>query len=110
MKNLPEITFADAKPEEIELEVVSTVEKLLGYKLERANPVRLFLRGVELLLIQMRLTIDEVGKMNLLAYSKGEYLDHLGNLTACERLAATAAKTTLRIEFIVGKRNDDSNK
>lgn len=97
MKNLPEINFATADPAQIELEVVNTVEQLLGYKLERANPVRLFLRGVELLLIQQRLLIDETAKQNLLYYATGDNLDHLGNLTGCERLPATAAKTTLSI-------------
>lgn len=99
MKNLPEITFARGDPQEIDIEVVSTAEKLLGRKLERADPLKIFLNGVTLLLLQQRLLIDDTAKMNLLAYSKGEYLDHLGNLTGCERLAATAAKTTLRIEL-----------
>lgn len=30
-------------------------------------------------------------------YAKGNNLDHIGNLTGCERLPATASKTTLEI-------------
>lgn len=97
MKNLPEINFATADPAQIELEVVSTVEQLLGRKLERADPLRVFLRGVELLLIQQRLLIDETAKMNLLAYATGDYLEALGDLVGCERLEASAAVTTVEV-------------
>lgn len=97
--NLPDITFARGDPQEIDIAVVATVEQLLGRKLERADPLRIFLRGVELLILQLRLLIDEVGKQNLLYYAKGTNLDHIGNLTGCERLPATAAKTTLSIEL-----------
>ena len=95
--NLPNINFATANPDEIELEVVSTVEQLLGRKLERADPIRLFLRGVELLIIQQRMLIDATAKQNLLAYATGDNLDHLGALVGCERLQATAAKTTVTL-------------
>ncbi len=94
---MEEINFATADPQAIELEVVATVEKLLGRPLERADPVRIFLRGVELLIIQQRLLIDEVGKQNLLYYAKGDNLDHLGYLTGCERLPAVAATTTVEL-------------
>lgn len=97
MKTLPKITFARGDPQEIDIEVVATVEQLLGRKLERADPLRIFLRGVELLILQQRLLIDETGKQNLLYYATGNNLDHLGNLVGCERLPATAAKTTLSI-------------
>lgn len=97
MKTLPEITFARGDPQAIELEVVSTIEELMGRPLERADPLRIFLRGVELLLIQQRLLIDETAKQNLLAYAVGDALDHLGALVGCERLEASAATTTLEL-------------
>lgn len=97
LKDLPAINFATADPQEMAIEVVATVENLLGRKLERADPLRIFLRGVEAIIIQQRLLIDEIGKMNLLAYAKGEYLDHLGALVGTERLAASKAVTTVEI-------------
>lgn len=97
LSEISPINFATADAESIDVEVVSTVEKLLGRTLARADPLRLFLRAVELLLMQQRLLIDETAKMNLLAFAKGEYLDRLGDLVGCERLAATAAVTTLEV-------------
>ncbi|MDD6397202.1 MAG: baseplate J/gp47 family protein [Anaerovibrio sp.] len=97
LDTLPKITFAEMDSNIVDIEVVDTVEKFLGRKLGRADPVRLFLRGVEALLIQQRILIDEAAKMNLLAYSKGDYLDHLGALVGVERIPAAAAKTTMQL-------------
>ena len=72
IKDISPINFATADPETIDIEVVSTVENLLGRKLERADPLRIFLRGIELLLMQQRLLIDQVAKQNLLAFATGE--------------------------------------
>ena len=99
LKDVSPINFATADPEEISLEVISTVEKLLGRPLERADPLRIFLRGIELLLIQQRLLIDSVAKQNLLAFATGENLDRLGDLVGCERLPATKAWTTLEVRL-----------
>ena len=38
LKDLPEINFATADPQKMAVEVVATVESLLGRKLERADP------------------------------------------------------------------------
>ena len=97
LSEISQINFATADPESIDVEVVSTVESLLGRTLARADPLRLFLRAVELLIMQQRLLIDEVAKMNLLAFAKGEYLDRLGDLVGCERLQASSAVTTLEV-------------
>ena len=97
LSEISPINFATADPESIDVEVVSTVESLLGRTLARGDPLRLFLRGVELLLMQQRLLIDSVAKQNLLAFATGEYLDRLGDLVGCERLPATAAVTTLEV-------------
>lgn len=96
-KNLPDLTFAESDPDAVELEVLSIVEKLLGRTLERADPLRLFLKGVEAILVQQRLIIDETAKQGLLAYATGDNLDHIGLLVGTERLQAAAAKTTIRL-------------
>ena len=95
LSDLPKINFATADPQQMAIEVVSTVEKLLGRTLERADPLRIFLRGVEAIIIQQRLLIDQTAKQNLLAYATGDYLDHLGALVGCTRLGASSAVTTV---------------
>lgn len=97
LKDVSPISFATADPDAIDIEVVATVEKLLGRKLERADPLRIFLRGVELLLMQQRLLIDQTAKQNLLAFAEGEFLDRIGDIFTVERLPATAAWTTLEV-------------
>ena len=97
LKDVSPISFATADPDEIDVEVVATVEKLLGRKLERADPLRIYLRAVELLLLQIRLLVDRVAKQNLLAFAEGEYLERLGDLVGVERLPATAAWTTVEV-------------
>ena len=83
----------------MELNILSTVEGYLKRKLERADPLRLFLLGVEAIIIQQRLLIDKSAKMNLLAFAENGYLDHIGALVGVERLPATAATTTLRLSL-----------
>ncbi len=99
LKNLPEINFAVADPAELEVNVLTTVEALLDRKLARADPLRLFLLGVEAIIIQQRLLIDQSAKMNLLAYSEGDYLDHIGVLVGANRLPASAATVTLELSL-----------
>lgn len=97
LSDLPKIDFATADPQQMAIEVVSTVEKLLGRTLERADPLRIFLRGVEAIIILQRLLIDQTAKQNLLAYATGDFLDHLGALVGCERLGTSAAVTTVEL-------------
>ena len=104
LNTLPEINFATADPQVMAIEVVSTVEKLLGRTLERADPLRIFLRGVEAIIIQQRLLIDQTAKMNLLAYATGDYLDHLGAIVGCERLPASKAVTTVELTLSAARR------
>lgn len=99
MKKLPEINFATANVEELITGCQKTIESELGRKLERADPIMLLLKSLLAIIVQQRLLIDEVAKMNLLAYSKGDYLEHLGELVGVERMPATAATTTMEIKL-----------
>lgn len=95
----PELTFAEADPAMIEINIMMTVEKLLGRTLARADPLRLFLMGVEAIIVQQRLLIDSVAKQNLLAYATGAALDHIGALVGTERLPARAATVSLKLSL-----------
>lgn len=110
LSELSPINFAQADSQELDLQIVSTVENLLGRKLERADPLRIFLRGIEAIIIQQRLLIDETAKQNLLAYSAGENLDHLGALAGCERLAESAAVTTVEIKLSAARQTSTTIK
>lgn len=97
LKKLPDITFAERDPTAIELNIVGTVEGYLDRTLARADPLRLYLMGLEAIIIQQREIIDRGAKMNLLAFAEGDFLEHHGVLVDTDRLEATAATVTLRL-------------
>lgn len=99
LKDLNDLTFATADPAEMETHILTTVEALLKRKLARADPLRLFLLGVEALIVQQRLLIDQSAKMNLLAYATGDFLDHIGLLVGTYRLPDSAATVTLKLSL-----------
>lgn len=94
---LEDITFAQKDPDAITAEVISRYELLTGRSLSRGDPVRLFLNAIILALVQQRNVIDHAAKMNLLAYSSGSYLDHIGALLGVTRLEASAS--TCNVKF-----------
>ena len=97
LTEMPSLTFARADPEELDAEVCATVAEVLGRTPARADPLRLFLRGVETVILQTRLLIDECAKQNLLAYATGDNLEHLGALVGVERVQPVAAVCTMRL-------------
>lgn len=97
LSELTTINFATADEQELESAAVALVEELLERKLERADPLRIFLKSLIAIIIQQRLLIDQTAKQNLLAYAEGDYLEHLGALVGCERLPASSAVTTVAV-------------
>ncbi|WP_295156267.1 baseplate J/gp47 family protein [Selenomonas sp. AE3005] len=97
LSNLPAIEFVDADTETAKAEIIAKYEEISGRSLAAADPIRLFLESVAAENAQLRAAINKAGKMNLLAYAVGDYLDHLGVLVDTDRLAASRAQTT--IEF-----------
>lgn len=93
---LPQIDFVEKSGQKIETSVITTYEALSGRTLAPGDPVRLFLEAVAAIIIQQRVLIDFSAKQNLLAYSTGEYLEHIGVLVGTERLKATKALTSIR--------------
>lgn len=95
LRTLPDITFAERDAATIQTSVIQTFEGLSGETLAAGDPRRLFLLSLAAIIIQQRAIIDQSAKMNLLAYAKDEYLDHIGVLVGCTRIEAAAAITTL---------------
>ncbi len=90
-----EITFADADESTVKEAVISAYEEIAGRTLADGDPIRLFLLSIANMLVLQRNLINFTGRMNLLAYAEGEYLDHLGELLDVIRLPSAAAETTL---------------
>lgn len=93
---LPDVTFAEKDAGRIESDIISEYETLAGVSLSPADPRYKFLQSIALVMVRQRALIDFAGKMNLLAYAKDGYLDHLGVLVGVKRLEAEQAKTSLK--------------
>jgi uncharacterized phage protein gp47/JayE len=103
IENLPDVSFIDDKTlDEIQAEMVAAYEEKYeeitgeSLSLRRADPETLKLYSASVLIYQMFLSIDKAGKMDLLKYAYGDFLDNLGANRGVTRLPAHPAKTTVR--------------
>lgn len=103
LKNLPDVSFIDGVTlDSIQAQMVedyqAKYQELTGNAaaLQRADPVALILYACSVQLYQAFLYVDRAGKMDLLKYSYGEYLDHLAALRGITREPAKPAVCTVR--------------
>lgn len=103
LKNYPDVTFIEAVSfEELKEQLIKDYEKqykeLTGnaVTLAAADPYRLILYACAVAIYQGYQYEDKAGKMGLLKYSTGEFLDNLAALKGVVRNEAAPAKTTMR--------------
>lgn len=94
---MKEIQFCETDTNTVKTNIISAYEALAGRTLAKADPIRIFLESIAALIVQQREIIDKSAKENLLYYSDGDYLDHIGYLVGCIRTPAAGAVTTLEI-------------
>lgn len=85
------LQFVETDTEKIKQEVITTVEQQTGYTLAPADPRRIFLETLAYYIGLIEKQQDTTGKMNLLFFSKEDYLEHLAALLNVERLPASFA-------------------
>ena len=96
LNKIADVGFADYDEERIKHAVIDAYQKIAGRTLAKGDPIRLILLSIAAIIIEQRYLINQTGKMNLLAYAKGNYLDHLGALFDVERIPAKAARVTVK--------------
>ncbi len=96
LSNLNPISFADADAETVKTEIIKKYEEASGRTLALGDPIRLFLLTVADVIIHQHELINFTGRMNLLAYAEGDYLDHLGALLDVGRIQSQPASVTLK--------------
>ncbi len=96
LSKLPNITFAEKNALTIETEIIDQYKETSGVTLADADPRKKLLQSEVPIIAGQRSAIDKAAKRNLLAYSDGVYLDHIGIMVGCTRIAATAATTMLK--------------
>lgn len=93
---LREPVFVEANWEKIYNEIIATYENITGTTLAKGQLEAVLLSIFAYRENLLRIAINETAKLNLLAYARDHYLDHLGALLGVYRLPARPAKTTLR--------------
>lgn len=95
--NLPEINFVTTDKDAVEKEIFALYTSVTGRTLTPADPIRLFLLVITNIVILLLNRINDTGKQNLLAYARGDNLDHIGIALGVERLQAIGAVTTMKL-------------
>ncbi len=106
------INFFEKKAEEIESLLVKYYESMVG-ECREGSPQRGFIKVIVYLLFSFGKYFDAKQKMNLLNYSKGEYLDAMGEFRGGERgtrLKEVKAFTTFEVEIIESVNNQTLEK
>ena len=103
---LPEVDFIDgATVEDVKREIVSDYKaefkRITGQDayLSEASPYMMIINATALQIYQLMQYADNMGKMNLAKYSKGEYLDNLVAFKGIVRKSEESARTVLRFEI-----------
>ncbi|MGG7200771.1 baseplate assembly protein [Clostridium butyricum] len=103
INNLPDVSFIDNRTlEDVKNEMINDFidehYRLTGKKitLALADPNRLILYTASLQIYQIFQCVDKAGKMNLLKYATGDFLDYLAALKGVARKGKIKAKTTIR--------------
>ncbi|WP_047249499.1 baseplate J/gp47 family protein [Chromobacterium subtsugae] len=92
--NLPR--FVDDDPQTITAQLLARYEAMSGKTLYPGHVDRIMIDLIASVAAQKSAEINDSARLNLLAFSRGAILDHLGQLVATARLAARPARTTLR--------------
>ncbi|GMB00445.1 baseplate J/gp47 family protein [Pelosinus sp. IPA-1] len=96
LNNLPDISFTTKDPAQIEAEMLAAYQAQTGTTLATADPRKKLLQAQVPIIVGQRAAIDYSAKMNLLAYAKGDFLDHIGAELDCSRLLSSPALMTER--------------
>lgn len=110
LKYYPEISFIENMTvDDVQAYYIGCMERkyeeITGKKLvmAEAEPTRLIAYADCLLLYQIAQYADRAGKMSLLKYSYGDYLENIGALKGIHRLPGAAAKTKLRFTLSIAR-------
>ena len=95
--SIRDIDFVETNTETIKAEIIAEYESAAGRSLAHGDPVRLFLESIASVIAHQRTLIDFTGKMNLLLYSRGDYLDHIGVLVGARRIPPAPATAQFKI-------------
>ncbi|MGL4566910.1 MAG: baseplate J/gp47 family protein [Fusobacteriaceae bacterium] len=91
--------FVDTELGEIRKTLLNGYQEIMGEKIYSGDPMSDFIDYATFIVTLVINSANEVGKQNLLKYSRGEALEELGALVGETREQATPALTTVRYTF-----------
>ncbi len=94
-----DIKFVDTSPQLYEEMLIKVYERITGRTLHPADPERMLINLITYAITVSAINIDDTGRMNLLPYARGEYLDALAELYGIQRLPAKPAVVIIRFEL-----------
>lgn len=104
--DLPEVSFIDNMTlEDVKARLLeeykNNLKEITGSEpvIEKSDPFRLLINSQAVLDMQMLLYIDHCGKMNLLKYAYGDYLEHMGVFKNRQRKPAQKAEVVVRFSI-----------
>lgn len=96
---MSDVKFIDNDIPKLELALKKGYEEIMGVTVKDGDPVNDFISWVTYILSIANNNINFTGKMNLLRYSKGVYLEALGEIVGVKRNLAKGAKATVKYTF-----------
>lgn len=94
-----EIHYLTYDPEEIFKEMMLAYVEAGGDILYPGDEKEMLLRGVQAMIVQVFAGVDAALRQDTLRYAAGDYLDIYGEKRNCVRLAASAAKSRVKMTF-----------
>jgi phage-related baseplate assembly protein len=98
-RQMPEPSFIERDPAKVTREMIGSYEALAGKTLYPAQAERLLIDVAAYRETLIREAVQDAAKLNLVRFSRGVILDYLGENVGVLRLAAVAARVTLRFSF-----------
>lgn len=99
LKSLPDVLFTVKDARKIEAGLIRAWENGSGNRLGAADPRRLLFKTIADAIARLDARADYAAKMNLLAYSKADFLEHIGAQVNTARLAASAAQCMVKFSL-----------
>ena len=96
---MDKFTFIDFDTEQIKKELKNGYEEIMQSKVEAGDPAEDFIDWVTYLVCVSKDYMNFIGKMNLLQYSQGKYLDALGALVDVSRITEKEAECSIEYTF-----------
>lgn len=106
LSELKDIDFVDISEAEVERKVFALYETITGRTLAAGDPVRLFILVIVNVIILLLNKLNYTGKQNLLKYSEGNSLDHLGVLVGTTRLEASGASAVFQVTLSIAREQE----